>query len=412
MGGGHSAAILRQLQRLFGGGSVSGLGEGALLERFVSRTDEEAFSAILARHGPMVLGVCRRLLNDPGDIEDAFQATFLVLVKKASTIQDREQLGPWLYGVSRRVAVRARARTARRDAKERRCGDVEEAMMGPDSKAERRELRAVLDDELGRLPEKYRSPIILCYLEGLTHDEAAERLRWPVGTVRSRMSKARDRLRTRLTRRGLALSGAAVASHLASEASATPVPQMLLESTLQAAVGLVSREGTVAGIASASVLSLMREVLKTMYYHKLRMITVGLVVAGVVTGGAAVVARQEGGSTRTPPSTEARAPTPATDQKSKTPEKRDLSGLEAIDDEIRLREKTLDELKKKRQHLLASQKRAEVPQDRAIPAGAPRDVRQNAEQPVGGQTTQNRLFLNGTMLIIVSPKMDRVGVHT
>ena len=153
---------------------------------------------------------------------------------------------------------------------------------------DRREFRAVLDEELGRLPDKYRSPVVLCYLEGLTHEEAAQRLRWPVGTVRSRMAWARDRLRGRLAKRGLALPSALLLSALASETTATPVPPALLDSTIRAAMGLAVAKGATAGIVSASVASLMGEVLKAMYYHKLRSLALGMLAVGTVTGGAVI----------------------------------------------------------------------------------------------------------------------------
>ena len=193
MAGGRHGAVLRQIEHLFGGGTATGTAEGDLLERFLARRDQAAFEALVARHGPMVLGVCRRILADPHDIEDAFQATFLILVRKARAIRDRELLGPWLYGVARRVANRARADASRRRTRER--SGAEEAAMESPGVRDPDELRAVLDEELGRLPEKYRAPLVLCYLEGLTHDEAALRLRCPVGTVRSRMTRARETLR-------------------------------------------------------------------------------------------------------------------------------------------------------------------------------------------------------------------------
>jgi RNA polymerase sigma factor (sigma-70 family) len=288
MASGETGTIVRQVQRLFGGGSVAGLGEGQLLERFIRHRDESAFEAIMARHGPMVLGVCRRVLVDQRDAEDAFQVTFLILVKKASRIRDRAQLGPWLYGVAQRVALRARVVATRRLARERLGLEVEEAAVESLPETDRRDFRAALDEELGRLPEKYRSPIVLCYLEGLSHEEAAERLCWPVGTVRSRMAWARDRLRGRLAKRGLALSSALLLSSLASEINAAPVPPALFQSTLQAAMGLAVAKGATAGIVSASAASLMGESLKVMYYHKLKSLAVGLVAVGAVTGGAVV----------------------------------------------------------------------------------------------------------------------------
>ena len=289
----QTGAILTQIDRLFDGGSVVGLSEGALLDRFVGHRDEAAFEAIVARHGPMVLGVCRRALRDSGDVEDAFQATFLILVKKAGQIRDRDGLVPWLYGVARRVATRARTDAAKRRDRERAGATVEAESAPPD--ADRREFRAVIDEELNRLPEKYRTPILLCYLEGLTHEEAAAQLRWPVGTVRSRMAWARDRLRDRLTRRGLALPALLAGTAAASEAGASAVPSPLFTSTIQAAMALAAANGSTTAIVSATVASLTLGGLQTMSGTSLKMVAATFVVACGVTGGVAVVARPPDG---------------------------------------------------------------------------------------------------------------------
>src|SRR5262249_29781735 len=156
--------------------SVAGMSEGKLLERFLARRDEAAFEALVARFGPMVLGVCRGRLDDPHAVEDAFQGTFLVLVKKAGSIRDPELLGNWLYGVAHRVATRARADAARRRSRERQGETVD--VEGPIEDPARRELRPLVHEEVNRLPEKYRLPIVLCDLDGRTHEEAARLLGW------------------------------------------------------------------------------------------------------------------------------------------------------------------------------------------------------------------------------------------
>jgi RNA polymerase sigma factor (sigma-70 family) len=155
----RSGLILKQFRTLFGQGTLVGMSEDLLLDRFVKHKDEAAFEAIVARHGPMVLGVCRRVLEDPEDIEDAFQATFLVLVRKAGSIRDRDLLANWLYGVAHRVAVRARARTYRRRLRERPA--CEEAAMLGESRDDPAELRAILDDEMSRLPDRLRAVVVL-----------------------------------------------------------------------------------------------------------------------------------------------------------------------------------------------------------------------------------------------------------
>ena len=202
MAGLRTGAAWGQIQKLFGLGTVSGLTEWQLLERYAVRRDEAAFAALVARHAPMVLGVCRRVLHDPDDVEDAFQATFLVLARKAGVLRPRDPLGHWLYGVAHRVSLRARSEAARRRSRERpaRPGESEpEAAVSPE--APDADLGAVIDDELKRLPATYRAAVVLCYLDGLTHEEAARQLGWPIGTVKGRLSRARGLLRDRLTRR-------------------------------------------------------------------------------------------------------------------------------------------------------------------------------------------------------------------
>src|SRR5262245_2021556 len=203
MASAHQGAVLHQLGRLFGLGTVAGLSEWQLLSRYLNDRDEVAFEALVARHGPMVLGVCRRLLTDPNDVDDAFQATFLVLVRRANSLGERDAIGHWLYGVAYRVALRARSEAARRRWRE---PNVAAAPLAPETDPSHWELGSVLDEELSRLPAKYRAPIVLCYIEGLSHEEAANQLQWPLGTVKGRLVRARELLKSRLVRRGLALS--------------------------------------------------------------------------------------------------------------------------------------------------------------------------------------------------------------
>jgi RNA polymerase sigma factor (sigma-70 family) len=169
-----------------------------LVERFVQRQDEEAFAALVRRHGPLVLGVCRRVLHDWDDAQDAFQATFFVLARKAASLAKPEALGNWLYGVAFRTAVKARARAARRREYERQAG---RATANPSSELARRDLWEALDEELSRLPEKYRAPLVRCYLEGKTNEEAARELGCPPGSMSGRLARGRELLRERLTSR-------------------------------------------------------------------------------------------------------------------------------------------------------------------------------------------------------------------
>ena len=209
-------AIARQLGVLFDDGSLIGLSDRQLIERFNHRRDEAAFAALVARHGPMVLGLCRQLLGDRHLAEDAFQAVFLVLARKAHSLRDPDLLGTWLYGVALRTARKARARMARQRIHEQ--GDVIDALTESaeptappaDQASLDRDQADVLHGEIDRLPGIFRSPIVLCYFEGLTLDEAARQLGCPAGTLRSRLARAPRKAPPRLVRRGVVLPGAAL----------------------------------------------------------------------------------------------------------------------------------------------------------------------------------------------------------
>jgi len=239
-----SSDLLRQVRTLFGVGVVAGMSDAELLERFTTQgaadadatlAADAAFAALVARQGPMVLGVCRRALADQGDVEDAFQATFLVLVRRARSVRACDSLGRWLYGAARRVAAKARARSGRARV---RSAPLEVDPVGRESSGDQVELLAALDEEVSRLPEKYRAPVVLCHLEGLTHAEAADRLRWPVGTVSGRLSRARDLLKDRLVRRGLAPTAGSMLAMLAAEGARAAVPESLAASTVRSATRL------------------------------------------------------------------------------------------------------------------------------------------------------------------------------
>ena len=278
----YAAAVLKQLDRVFNHGTALGLSEGKLLERYVAARDEVAFAALVARHGPMVLGVCRRILRDDHDVEDAFQATFLVLVRRAAAIRRRELIGQWLHGVAHRVAVRARAQSARRHVHETTGLPAAETSAGiMPVRDPQPELRAILDDELARLPASLRSPVVLCYLEGLTHDEAAQRLRWPVGTVRSRMARARALLRRRLARRGVMTDGAAVGAALARQ----PIAIELIDSTVNASLAFIGPQTAAAGVASTTAAALAEGVLQTMMISKLKIAGAAALATVLAVGG-------------------------------------------------------------------------------------------------------------------------------
>jgi RNA polymerase sigma factor (sigma-70 family) len=278
--------LIRQLQRMFRSGHAGGAPDGQLLEQFLGQRDEAAFEALVRRHGPMVWGVCLRLLGNPNDAEDAFQATFLVLVRKAEAIGRRELLANWLYGVARRTALKARTMRARRRQRETEVGDMNEHI-APD-KSNQAELRLALDEELSRLADRYRKPIVLCYLEGMTRQEAAQFLGWPIGTVAGRLSRALDLLRARMARRDPTFVMPALTTSLA-ESSATALPPVLILSTTKAATLLAAGQTTAA--LSASVAALTNGVIKAMWMTKLKM-AVAILGIAALSGGGGLVARE------------------------------------------------------------------------------------------------------------------------
>jgi RNA polymerase sigma factor (sigma-70 family) len=275
--------IVQHLRRLADTHRAAGLGDAQLLEAFVRRRDEAAFAALLCRHAPLVYGVCRRVLGNAHDAEDAFQATFLVLVRKAGSIRTGESCGCWLYEIAYRTALRARAAAHKRRARERRAHAMNEA--SPKSPPETTRVDPLLDEELNRLPEQYRRPLVLCYLEGKTHAEAAERLGWPKGTVSGRLARARDLLRRRLSQRGVVLTAAALTAALSRDAAAA-VPAPLLDATLRAGMAFAAGRVT-GGAASAEAVTLAKEVLNVMVTNKLRLALIVLAAVGLLGGALA-----------------------------------------------------------------------------------------------------------------------------
>ncbi len=244
MGNGLTASAAIQVARVFRDGTLAGMSDRQVLERFIERHDTLAFEALLYRHGAMVRNVCRAMLFDPHDVDDAVQAVFLVLVRKARFIRIEGSLGPWLYAVAGRVAARARANRRKRLARESQTGEMPER--GCSSMEDGFERSAALHDELGRLPERLRAPLVLCYLEGLTHDLAARQLDCPVGTLRSRLSRGRNLLHWRLARRGVTLSAAVLGGMLESSARAATgsrLPAAVAGSIKRAALEVLRRNG-------------------------------------------------------------------------------------------------------------------------------------------------------------------------
>jgi RNA polymerase sigma factor (sigma-70 family) len=278
MAPGQPNRLLDHLRRtaLVGAGPT----DAELLDCFLARRDESAFAALVRRHGPMVLGVCRRILRNEADSEDAFQAVFLVLVRRASSVQPKAMVGNFLYGVAFNTARKLRAMNSKRRDKERQAAqpDVPTRHEADDR------LLELLDEELHRLPESYRVPIVLCDLEGKPIKEAARQLGWPQGTVASRLARGRILLARRLTGKGLALSGGALGTTIAQQAQAA-VPPVLLRTTVQTALWTATGQAT-AGAISAQVATLTEGVLKAMFLTKLKTVTFGLtLIAALGLGG-------------------------------------------------------------------------------------------------------------------------------
>jgi RNA polymerase sigma factor (sigma-70 family) len=277
---------VRSLIRRGGGGGVS---DGQLLQRFVKERDETAFEVLVWRHGPMVLALGQRVLGNVHDAEDVLQATFLTLVRKAGSIGDGESLSSWLYKVAYRIALRSQARAAKMVADDR----LVEETPAPEAADESvwRELRPLLDAAIQRLPEKYRTAIVLCDLQGKTHREAAEQLGCAVGTISTRVTRARELLRKRLAHRGLALSLGVLSAAL-SQRLASAMPATLTAAMVRAAARFVG-EGNTSGIVSASVAELIEGANQAMLMTRFKIAALLVLALGGVAVGVGVTARRE-----------------------------------------------------------------------------------------------------------------------
>lgn len=265
----------------------AGLSDKQLLEDFINSRDEAAMEVLVRRHGPMVWGVCRRLLNHH-DAEDAFQATFLVLIRKAASIASRDLLANWLYGVAHQTALKARATVAKRKERERQMTEMPEP--AATEQVLWRDLEPLLDQELSRLPNKYRAVIILCDLEGKTRKEAARQLGVPEGTVASRMATGRAMLAKRMARHGLSVSGGALAAVLSEKVASAGVPTSVVSSTINAVTLFAAGQMAATGAISVKVAALTEGVLKTMLLNKLKITTgVLLFLVAALVGGAGLI---------------------------------------------------------------------------------------------------------------------------
>jgi RNA polymerase sigma factor (sigma-70 family) len=283
MANGQLNLVLRHIRKMVGDVAQEGTDQD-LLERFATHHEEAVFEVLMQRHGPMVLGVSQRVLGHEQDAEDVFQATFLVLARKAKSIRQRASLASWLYGVAYRLALKLKGAAARRRARERRVAEmmatsqesgVRSQGSGGTPESGWSDLRPILDEELSRLPQKYRAPLILCYLEGKTNVEAGRLLGWPAGSMSKRLACGRELLRARLTKRGLTFSAPILATMLAEHAQAS-VPAALWQSSLKAAV-LISTGQALTGVVSTQVGSLVHGVIHTMFMTKMK-VAVGLVL--------------------------------------------------------------------------------------------------------------------------------------
>ncbi len=275
------AELLSGLNTLAHIGVTGNLSDDQLLDRFLTRSSKtagEAFEALVARHGPMVLDVCANILRDPHNTNDAFQATFLVLASRAASIRRRDALASWLFGVARRVALRSRADRARRRVYE---GSAAEAKA--DRSGELAESWSELHEEIARLPERYREPVILCYLEGLSTQTAASRLGCPHGTILSRLSCARERLRAGLIRRGLAPTGLLTAGIAPGEVPAAIPPKLLIR-TARASVTFMGQPTAAAGLVSTTAVDLTKRVLHIMMLAKLQIAGAAMLACVLVLG--------------------------------------------------------------------------------------------------------------------------------
>jgi RNA polymerase sigma factor (sigma-70 family) len=291
----EKGAVARRLRTLLNLGITGDLSDGQLLQRFTTRDGEpaeQAFRALVERHGRMVLRVCEKLLGNSHDAQDAFQATFLVLVQKARRLWVRDSLGPWLHRVAYRVAARARASRRQRRATEQRVAAARPA--ATDNPRQWDDLEHVLHEEIDRLPDRYAVPVVLCHLEGLSHERAARLLGLPVGSLKSRLRRARELLRGRMSRRGLTLPAGLLIADATSKGAEAAVPLALVHLTVRGAVAAAMGQAAALEAISASTVQLTDEVLRTMFMTKLKMVPVVVLMLCALAAGAAGVLAQHG----------------------------------------------------------------------------------------------------------------------
>jgi RNA polymerase sigma factor (sigma-70 family) len=283
-----SNGVVRRLHSLLALGSAAEHDDVDLLRRFTTQADAAAFAVLVRRHGPMVLGVCRRLLRDSADADDAFQATFAVLIRKAVSLSHPEQLAGWLFRVAYRTASRARSGRLRRHARELPLEDV--PVEGPIAEIVWRELQPIFDEEVNRLPDNLRLPVVLCLMEGRTKRAAARMLDWPEGTFSSRLQRARELLRGRLARRGVTIPSSALSLALVQGTTSAAVPSPLLAATIQSASLIAAGSALPAPVAM-----LAQGVIHSMFIAKLKVVAVLVLTVGILAGGSGWLLQGGGG---------------------------------------------------------------------------------------------------------------------
>jgi RNA polymerase sigma factor (sigma-70 family) len=313
MAASSSHPLLQYLRRLScGKAGDAALDDMQLLTRFLASRDESAFTTLVQRYGAMVWGLCVRCLGNTPEAEDAFQATFLVLVRKASSLRGPESLGPWLYGVAYRTAWKLQGQRARRAARESPLTEqIAEERAGPMWS----DVRHILDEEINRLPTKYRLPVLLCYLQGLSNEEAAQHLGCAKGTVFSRLSRARDLLRRRLIHRGVEVSAGALAAVLAENAVLRAAPSLALrEITIRTSLLLAA--GTTGQTLSAPLAALVEGVVRSMFLSKVKFVAIVVLAVGIAGAGTGFLVHDTSAS---PPSSPSLSPVNQDDGRAEAP---------------------------------------------------------------------------------------------
>jgi RNA polymerase sigma factor (sigma-70 family) len=300
--------------------------DGQLLASFIDNRDEAAFAALVHRHGPMVFGVCRRVVGNHHDADDAFQATFLVLARKATSVRPRDKVANWLHGVALRTAMKAKSMSAKRRGREKQVTEMPEPEAAP--QGQWRDLQPLLDQELNGLPENYRLPILLCDLEGKSIKDAAQQLGWPQGSLAGRLARGRKLLAKRLANRGVVLSAGSLAAVVSQNVASAAVPPTLMRSTVQA---------TITGVVADRVALLTEGVLKSMLLSKLKTAMMGLLLVALLIGAAGAIYQTRAAEEQTTKTTVVPSPSP-----DKAGPKNDLEGVWAVVSVKDTEKKTLD----------------------------------------------------------------------